>query len=305
MAEVLIVDDTAVDRTRAAGLLEETGEIQVRFAENGKVALEQLELMLPDLVVTDMQMPEMDGLELVTRIRTRYPEVPVVLMTALGSDAIAIEALERGAASYVPKSHLHERLRQTVEDVLSIARAHESMAALVKCQTYAELHYDLENDPALFDILVEMLQQQVSGMRLTDQTGLFRIGVALREALHNAAFHGNLQLSPEDVEGAREQLLQGGQDLVSQRRRQTPYCDRRVHVRSVVTRDEARFVIRDDGSGFDYAGILSSIDPKSTGTLVADRGRGFVLMLSFMDEVSFNDAGNEVTMIKHRDLGPG
>ncbi len=301
MPKVLIVDDTAVDRTRAGGLLRENSNLEVTFAEDGKAALAAMQRNLPDLVLTDMQMPELDGLELVTQIRTHYPHVPVVLMTAMGSDAIAIEALQRGAASYVPKSHLNEWLRETVEDVLAMSRAHQSFETLARCQSRAEFTYELENDPALIDILVEMLQKVVRSMELTDQTGVFRVGVALREALHNALFHGNLGLSPDDLERSREQMLGGGADLLTQRRNTSPYCNRRIHVLATITKEEARFVIRDGGPGFDYVSLLTTINPKATGTLDPDRGRGFVLMLSFMDEVSFNESGNEVTMVKSRD----
>lgn len=301
MPKVLIVDDTAVDRTRAGGLLADMGQLSVRFAEHGRAALEAMQLEMPDIVVTDLQMPEMDGLELVTQIRTHYPEVPVVLMTALGSDAIAIEALERGASSYVPKSHLSERLRQTVDDVLAAARANRSFAALARCQRKAEFEFALESDPALIDILLEMLMQVLASMGLTDQTGVHRVGVAVREALNNALFHGNLQVTPEDVERSREQLLTGTEDLITRRRRLAPFCDRKIHVLTTLTPEEARFVIRDDGPGFDYKRFLVSIDPKATGALAAERGRGFVLMLSHMDEVSFNEAGNEVTLVKQRE----
>jgi CheY-like chemotaxis protein len=301
MAKVLIVDDTAVDRRRAGGLLEESGHLEIDYAENGNQALAAIARSQPDLVVTDLQMPELDGLELVTRIRANYPSIPVVIMTAVGSDAVAIEALERGAASYVPKSHLNERLRDTVADVLSVLRADRSYEALARCQSYAEFRFELENDPALIDLLVEMIQQVIATMRLSDQTGCYRIGVALREALHNALYHGNLQLSPDDVEQSREQLLTGHGDLVAERRRQSPYCDRRIHFQATITREQARFVIRDEGPGFDYVSLLGSIDPRETGVLDPDSGRGFVLMLSFMDEVSFNETGSEVTMFKNRD----
>ena len=306
MARVLIVDDTAVDRRRAGGLLEESGQYEIVYAQNGKEALDEIARLVPEMVVTDLQMPELDGLELVTQVRAHYPNVPVVLMTAVGSDAVAIEALERGAASYVPKSQLNERLRETVEDVLGMVRADRSYEILARCQQRAVFQYDLENDPELIDILVEMIQQVVGSMQLTDQTGCYRIGVALREALHNALFHGNLQLTPDDVERSREQLLLGGADAVAERRTQPPYCDRRIRFEAEITREQAQVRDPDEGPGFDYVQMLATIHPRQTGTLATDRGRGFVLMLSFMDEVSFNESGNQVTMTKHKDpVGQG
>jgi CheY-like chemotaxis protein len=296
------VDDTAVDRRLAGGLIEKSEGIEVSYANHGLDALEQIKKEQPDIVVTDMQMPEMGGLELVTQIRTHFPQVPVILMTAKGSEAIAVEALERGAASYVPKSQLNDRLQSTVEDVLLFSKADRSYAQLVGCQTRAELSYELENDPALVDALVDLVQQMMAGMHLTDHTGRTRASVAFREALLNALYHGNLEITADEIEASREQLLSGKDvDPVAEKRNKAPYGDRRIHVDVKMNADEARFIIEDDGPGFDYASQLTSMDPSAIDSLEGGRGRGFVLMLSFMDEVSFNETGNRVTLVKQRD----
>ena len=60
----------------------------------------------PDIVVSDLQMPEMDGLELVETIRREHPGLPVILMTAHGSEETAIQALRKGATNYVAKRNL-------------------------------------------------------------------------------------------------------------------------------------------------------------------------------------------------------
>src|SRR5688500_5446588 len=105
MATVLVVDDSAVDRRLVAGLLKQSN-LQVEMAETGREALDCLRATPIDLVVTDLQMPELDGLGLVRHVRDHGPHVPVILITAHGSEDLAIEALHAGAASYVPKSEL-------------------------------------------------------------------------------------------------------------------------------------------------------------------------------------------------------
>src|SRR5438309_1895923 len=100
MAKVLVVDDNPMDRRLAGGLVEKAGQ-SVAFAGNGKEALDVLDRDTLDLVLTDLLMPEMDGLELVKEVREKHPLVPVILMTAFGSEEVAIEALRKGAASYV------------------------------------------------------------------------------------------------------------------------------------------------------------------------------------------------------------
>ena len=92
MPTVLVVDDSMTDRRLAGGLLSKLPGWEVRYAEDGGDALEQIELHLPDLVVTDLNMPHLNGLELVKTIGKQYPLLPVILMTAQGSEQIAVEA---------------------------------------------------------------------------------------------------------------------------------------------------------------------------------------------------------------------
>src|SRR5262245_5394091 len=95
---VLVVDDNAEDRLLVGTIVEQNLGWQVAQAKHGKEALALFEREPPDLVVTDLQMPEMGGLELVEALRKKYPLVPVVLMTAFGSEDMAIKALQGGAA---------------------------------------------------------------------------------------------------------------------------------------------------------------------------------------------------------------
>src|SRR3954471_16062609 len=96
--EVLIVDDSPIDRRLAGRIVEKSTGLRVSYASDGLEALRQIARSAPAVVVTDMQMPEMDGLDLVREIRCLHPSIPVVLMTAFGSEEIAIRALKAGAA---------------------------------------------------------------------------------------------------------------------------------------------------------------------------------------------------------------
>ncbi len=302
MKHALVVDDTAVDRRLAGGLIEQGKTIQVTYAEDGAKALELIELCTPDVVVTDLQMPVMDGLQLVEKVREAYPDLPVILMTARGSESVAVEALERGAAGYVPKSQLNERIRTTVEDILRVAQADRSYAHLAACQKRAELCFELTNDYEVVDALVDLVQKMMDGMGLTDSTGRTRSGVALREALLNAMYHGNLEATEEEMAAIRSAPANGKPSkALVEKAQQAPYCDRRMKVDVCLDRNEARFVIEDQGKGFNYADQLMKFDPGSIASLDHGEGRGFVLMMCFMDEISFNESGNRVTLVKRRD----
>lgn len=297
MTRILVVDDSEVDRRIAAGLLQHgDAGYQIDLAGNGREAITRLRECPPDVVVTDMQMPERDGLELVRAIRLHYPQVPVILMTAHGSDDLAILALEEGAASYVPKSQLNERLVETVEEVLAIARADRTYERLIGCLQRTELDFTLDNDPALIDPLVDLVQQMAAGMRLCDANDRFRIGVALKAALLNALYRGNLEIGNEQMQSAREALLAGPLlELIKQRRGSSPYLDRTIKVEVRISPDEAQFMVRDEGRGFPVDATLATVP---SAALDPHAGRGLVLMRAFMDEVRFNDRGNEVLLRK-------
>jgi CheY-like chemotaxis protein len=293
MPTVLIVDDSATDRKLAGGLLERSGEFQVIYASDGQDALAQLELHLPDMIVTDLNMPGIDGLELTKIIRSDYSFLPVILMTAKGSEDVAVQALQLGAANYVPKRALAKDLLDIVRQVASLAKEDRGQARLMRRMLKQEVEFAIENDAELLASLVKFLQQGAASRGICDETSRIRVGVALQEALTNACFHGNLEVSSD----LREVDHRAFYDLCRERAETSPYCDRRIYVTARFTTDAAEYVIRDEGPGFDPA-LLP--DPKDSGNLERPCGRGLLLMQTFMDEVHFNDIGNEVALIKRR-----
>jgi CheY-like chemotaxis protein/anti-sigma regulatory factor (Ser/Thr protein kinase) len=298
MPRVLVVDDSAMDRRLAGGLLEKNSALEINYAVDGAEALRLIESQPPDLVLTDLQMPELDGLELVGAVRARFPLVPVILMTAHGSEEIAVRALQRGAASYVPKSRLALELLDTVDSVLHMARADRFHDRLAECLIGGHTTFELPTDASLIYPLVEHCQQLVTRMKFCDETGRIRVGIALEEALVNAVYHGNLELTSQQVRESRDQASHGAANLLAERLQQNPYAKRRIFVDLAFSRPEARFTIRDEGPGFDPASVPDPTDPSN---LEKECGRGLLLMRTFMDEVQFNSPGNQVTMVKHRD----
>lgn len=299
MPTVLVVDDSAIDRRLAGGLLEKNPAYSVEYADSGQAAIDRLLQQVPDLVVCDIQMPEIDGLQLVETVRSRWPLVPVVLMTAFGSEGMAVEALRCGAAGYVPKSALSRELLDTVENVLAVARADRRNARLRDCLVQTESCFVLENDPALVSAMVDHLQEYVVRTRLCDETGRIRVGIALEEALLNALYHGNLELSTEQLFNSAESLLESGvPPIVAERCSTTPYRERKIHVRALATPQQIEYTIRDEGPGF----VPSATElPSNVLKSVREGGRGLTLIRTFMDEVSFNEQGNEIRLVKRRE----
>ncbi len=101
-ASLLIIDDDDVVRESLAAYLEDSG-FKVTQATNGLEGLKVFEHQLPDLVICDLRMPQMDGLELIRRIRQMAVETPVIVLSGAGVMSDAVEALRLGAADYLIK----------------------------------------------------------------------------------------------------------------------------------------------------------------------------------------------------------
>ncbi len=293
MPKVLVVDDSAVDRHLVGQYLQVDEDLEISYAVHGVDALEKIADQVPDLVVTDLIMPEMDGLGLVSAIRSKYPTLPVILITSQGSEEVVVQALQRGASSYVPKRSLARRMLDTARNVLALSTREQTQSRLMECLVGNECRFELENNSALINPLINYLQETMDTLGICEEADRTRIGVALEEALANALYHGNLEVGSE---------LRGEDDeayyrIVQERMRTPPYCDRRIHIRASLSRDKAVFQVRDEGPGFDPASLPDPTDPAN---LEKASGRGLLLMKTFMDEVSYNEQGNEVTLVKRR-----
>ena len=266
------------------------------YANNGLQAFDRLPEQPIDLVLTDLQMPELDGLGLVERMKEEYSRVPVVLMTGKGSEEIAVTALKTGAASYVPKKVLAQELVDVVERLLAFSRERETDLQLVG--RLREASFVLENDLEMISSLVRFLRQAMQGLGCFEESVCHHIASALDEALTNAYHHGN----PEVSSALRENGLVAYRAAAQQRAEATPYRDRHIHVEMRLSSDDVCFVVRDEGPGFDPTLVG---DPTHPDFIERASGRGLFLMRSFMDDVQFNEKGNEVSLVKRREQVKG
>jgi len=290
MSTVLVVDDSTVDRKLAGGCLRNAG-LEILYAQNGREALELVQQTPPDLVLTDMVMPEMGGLELVRELRKTRSGLPVILMTAHGSEETAVTALQAGAASYVPKKNLGRDLAETVFSVLSVASRQQAERQALDSLKHVDLVFELGNDLASVRPVVLQIQSYLRQLSLCDDSEIVRISTALQEALVNAIEHGNLELDSSLRELPDDTYSRIGDD----RRSKSPWCDRHVHVSARLSREGATWTIRDEGPGFNPGSLPDPTDPAN---LQKVSGRGLLLIRTFMDDVTFNERANEITMTK-------
>ena len=295
MPIILVVDDSEIDRKLVEGLLKPQIDWIVQFANDGVQALETIAEIFPDVVVTDLQMPNMDGIELCHEAKKTAPHVPIILMTGKGSEELAAEALKAGAASYVPKSNLASSLLDTVEQVLMLANRNTSLDRLMKFNSLARYRFELENEPSLIAPMTDFVKMQMEQIELGDQTDQRHCALAIEETLINAMFHGNLELDAAEVQAARKAMHEGKSTPKTNERRNTkPFSDRRIHVDIEFQSNAITMLVRDQGRGFDAAGGLESANQVSQ--LSGEGGRGLTLIRKFMDQVQYNADGNEIKL---------
>jgi two-component system NtrC family response regulator len=141
METVLIVDDEKNYPLILGAVLEEEG-FETFTANSGAEALEILKNTDVDLVLTDMKMPSMDGMELLEKIKDKDEELPVIMMTAHGTVDKAVEAMQKGAYSYILKPFDNDRLILYVNKAISMYRVIKENRQL---RSAAELQYSFGN----------------------------------------------------------------------------------------------------------------------------------------------------------------
>lgn len=296
LAHILVVDDSPTQLRQIQLLLEKEGFV-VQTAMDGKQAMASIETETPLLVVTDLQMPEINGLELVAAVKESMPSLPVILATSQGSEDIAAQALRAGASSYVQKKELNDTLIPVVQQVIAVNQSARSVQQIAKHAIESTITLKVTNDESLIPNIIARLELPMVELDLFDEGERMQIAMALDEALLNAMIHGNLEVSSE-----LRQLDDGKPyvNMIAERKQQDPYSKRIVIIKLEASNESATFIIRDEGPGFDAEALRDPTDPEN---LERAGGRGLLLINAFMDEVGHNKIGNEIRMVKHKQSG--
>ncbi|WP_066637210.1 response regulator [Desulfolucanica intricata] len=116
---ILIVDDSAFMRKMIKDIVTKHGYEVVGEAENGIAAVDLYKELKPDLVIMNIIMPAMDGLEAVKEIRKIDPHANIIMCSAMGQQVIVMEAIQAGAKDFIVKPFQQDRILQAIERVLS------------------------------------------------------------------------------------------------------------------------------------------------------------------------------------------
>lgn len=115
MSKIMIVDDAAFMRITIKNMLKKSDHEVVGEAENGKLAVERFKLLNPDIITMDITMPEMDGLSALKEILSIDPSAKVIMVSAMGQEAMVREAVMSGAKGFIVKPFKEEGIISAID----------------------------------------------------------------------------------------------------------------------------------------------------------------------------------------------
>ena len=117
MAKILLADDAAFMRMTIKNALVKAGYTEVYEAADGVQAVDQFNEIKPDLVFMDITMPNMDGLEALKTIKAAHPDAKIIMCSAMGQEAMVIDAGKSGAKDFIVKPFKPDRILKAVKDM--------------------------------------------------------------------------------------------------------------------------------------------------------------------------------------------
>ncbi len=263
---ILIVDDDPDIRNVLKELLSMEKNLSIDTAENGLDALEKIKNGKYDLVITDIKMPVMDGIEFLKELRKSFSDMPVVVMSAYAEFDSLVEALHLGAMNFIKKPFDFDEIVHIILQVINLYSERNKQKEIFP-HSNVNLQISIPSDMNLIDGIVLYSTLDFEYYNIISKSDLGNIRVALHEAIMNAMEHGNKFDKNKKV-----------------------YLEKNFNIKEII------FKVLDEGNGFDPAVIANPIDAKN---LFNTRGRGIFLIKNFMDEVEFFDNGRGIKMKKY------
>lgn len=286
---ILIVDDQDSLRKLLVKYMLKAG-LEPIEAENGKRAIELYRLMRPSVVLSDIMMPEMDGLTLLKEIKKIDKQAAVILMTGYGSEEVLIESLRGGAANYFKKPFNFQEVTEAIKHILKYRAEIDSAQYYSPFITEEKKNFVFTTEEAnIFPIINQIT---INLARLVPTAEILNLKIGMEEILKNSIEHGNLNISAEEKNQAIEQGEFG--KLIDSRLKQNSNSRKRIYITAKLDRESFSVTIRDQGKGFDW----KSLPQPTAESLLSFSGRGILLTRIYFDEVLYNGVGNEVTLVK-------
>ena len=285
---LLVIDPCPETQACIAGWLQDRGYSVAAISDPDK-ALATIDMAAPDIVITDLFLPEAAGLTLVNELKARHELYPVIVMAKDAPESRIVQALRAGAADYLHKPIAEEELAHALQRARALLPG--DLADLPGlCRS--EYRLTVDSHPRHIPIIISRLIKSTA-WTLPSMQRLHLRG-ALQELLFNAIEHGNLEILYQEKQKALAEDQY--ERLLAHRLAQAPFRDRRVMIHALHDKSAGNLVYRitDEGKGFKWRTILTG-SQEVCGSEDAN-GRGIFLARSFFPCLTYNERGNEVTI---------
>lgn len=295
---VLVVDDDSRIVAAMAALLRSEDCI-IDTAYDGKLALDNVEKHDYELIISDIAMPKMGGLEFFENVKRVKPDVPFIFLTAYPEFEHVVRAMDEGVLAFIVKPFDNDTIVQLVEQARNINLERRGREIAMKNMTVPDSEWvfdtaTLMGRDTFYPLVCYLVGKMQAGCE-ESRVKRLKLALSIHEALRNALEHGNLELSS----GMKpEFMLNGSEDayhrLLGERLADPAYADKKVVIRHVRKSDRLELTIRDEGKGFDHRSYTGGA---KSPTDIGSHGNGILMMRSGVSEISYNGVGNEVTLI--------
>ena len=263
---ILVVDDEKDVRDTLSEMIQSLGS-EVAVAENGVKALDRVKTERIDLIVTDLSMPEMSGLDLIVEAKRVSPNIPIAVISAYGNVENTTYALTRGAFSFIAKPFKMSQIKDMIRKGKQLRELSLGTYALMDW-VRSETDMTFPSQENLFPSAILFVLKECQWRGIEDDARLENIAICLEELLSNALIHGNRNNKEKQIA---------------------------LRMRF----DAERFIlaVKDEGDGFDATTYLEKI--RNNQAAIPEK-RGLFITDLLVDELQFNDKGNEVTAVIYR-----
>lgn len=290
MKKILIIDDENLVRSVINIALTNKG-YKVYEADNGKTGIQMFIDIDPDIVITDVNMPEMSGIEVTKNIKENKVDADVVIMTGYGTEELIIEALRVGASNYINKPVDFKELFNILDSIILKRENRRLFDVLKDVVVFEKKSLVLDNDitkvwgtvnQILFNLSPSIERKKIEELKL----GLYEI-------LVNSIEHGNLGITYDEKKEALENNTYN--KLVTRKLKEANEQKKVVNIQTVYNGEELVVEIIDQGKGFNLKELPPLSDPD---TLLAVHGRGILLASLYFDKLEYKEPGNVVTIVE-------
>ena len=297
---ILIVDDDKYISLLLYNFLDDEGYI-CETAENGLEALERVRKGNPyDMILLDFIMPQMNGLEFLAAMREIDPKLPVMMISGNRTRENTLEALKLGAIGFIKKPFCLNDVLKNLRLVLHAARNKRGQGPIISFLKKGSMEFVFKSAQIEPDKISLYLANHLGEMGFIEGTRISMVALAFNEVITNALEHGSLELPVNYfLENQCGEPKLAIEEQKNERLSIAHYADRTITLHYQFQNDETRVTVTDEGSGFAVDSIREFLASKDETAATNNVGTGLILLKHAVDEVLFNDKGNEVTLIIH------